>query len=368
MPVVSGTAKALVTVLAGACLLWGCGGGTVDGGARPTPTCASGDRPARFSPPSFKGINYGVPDTASGAWVGTSWLRSGTGQDDNWDKVRPALEADLAFIEANHLGQTLRIFVGLDQAMRWDARTGFQGFYGEVLDNFQTTLRMVAAHHLRAIVVVYDHEVTTTRGDFRVQALDGTHPAMRQSYLTALYEFLRRFGTDPAVLGWDLFNEAYNSLGKDGGLPPPDQAAPGEAASPGYANETILAWLRDLHAIAVCAAPGAWYTASDSTELVGRFPKTDPYQGAVDFYDLHIYEDDPSIPDLRALKLPAILGEVGPAPDHLSDQSRATTALRLALDRGRKQGAAAVLAHQDGGILYHRSNLTQTGRLLASTP
>src|SRR5438132_6247764 len=73
-----------------------------------------------FSLPSIKGINYGGPATVSGGFAGPTWLRSGTGSQDHWADTQPALEADLTFLQQRNLGPVLRVFVALDQTMRWD--------------------------------------------------------------------------------------------------------------------------------------------------------------------------------------------------------------------------------------------------------
>lgn len=344
-----------------------CGG---QSGSQPTPRpCASGasPTPGSFSLPSYKGLNYGVPNTASGQFVGTEWLRSGTGSSDHWNQVKPAFEADLEFIRQQRLGSVVRIFFGLDQAMRWDRSNGFQGFYPQVLDNFQTALGMVAAHDMKAIVVIYDQEVVASEGNFRFAALDGHHATMRAGYLRATSEFMARFGQDRAVAGWDLFNEAYDSLGTNGGLPAPGHKDP---VSPGYSDQTIHGWLRDLYSAAKCAAPGALLTVSDSSRLTGGSRDTGLFSDVVDFYDLHIYDDAPRIPDLRGLGRPAIVGEVGAGLDggHISQPAFAAPAIKSALEGGRTAGAVGVLASNGGALFSTDRRLTAAGRVLADYP
>jgi hypothetical protein len=317
-----------------------------------------------FAPPSYKGLNYGMPETLSGRWVGTAWLRSGTGSQDWWPQTRPVFEADLDVIQRRHLGRVIRIFVGLDQAMRWDPRRGFRGFDDQVLDNLDTALRMVEARALEAIVVVYDQEQLGAPGNFHVEALDGRHPAMRAAYLQATTEFFRRFAPESGVLGWDLFNEAYGSLGRDGHLPPPPAPDP---ASPGYDDETVHAWLRDLAAAARRGAPDAWLTVSDFGQLYESPIQARLYADVVDFYDIHVYDDAPALPDLRVLRAPVILGESGAGLEHYREQRFAGPAVAAALDQGRAAGAVAVLAHAGSHLVMTRDHrLTATGRVLAA--
>jgi hypothetical protein len=343
----------------------GCGQGSAPS---PTPRpCVSGASSAPFALPSHKGLNYGTPDTAGGEFVGTEWLRSGTGSSDHWSQTRPALAADLDFIQRQRLGKTLRLFIGLDQAMRWNGTTGFQGFHPQVLDNLQTALSMVAAHDMKAIVVLYDQEVVASLGNFRFAALDGHHPAMRAGYVNATREFMARFGGNPAVAGWDLFNEAYDSLGTNGGLPPPGHPDP---VSPGYPDPTIHQFLRDLYGAAKCAAPRAWLTVSDSSHLTGGDGDTGLFSDVVDFYDLHTYDDSPRIIDLRRLGKPAIYGEVGASleGDHLAQPAFAAPAIAAALREGRDAGARAVLASNGGAVFTPDRTLTAAGRVIAEYP
>lgn len=315
----------------------------------------------------FVGLNYGMPYTIGGDWVGLEWLRSGTGDSDYWPQTKPALAADLAFMREQHLPTLIRIFLGLDQGMRWDEERGFMGFHPQVLDNFDAALGMIAAAGMEAIVVVYDQEVPSL-GTFRYQALDGRHPRMRQGYITAVAEFMARFGAHKTVRGWDLFNEAYNSLGKDGGLPGPGATPP---ISPGYANGTIHAFLRDLYQAAKCAAPAGRYTVSDSTELARTPPRTIWYQGIADFLDVHIYEDQPALPDEHRLGLPLIVGELGASLDHIEgrspDQTYELRAVRSALNSAHGQGITSVLIHNGDGEVFppDRGGLTATGSYLA---
>src|SRR5207249_2365754 len=172
--------------------------------------------PSRSAPmiaaPSMAGLNYGVPRTVSGEWVGTQWLRSES-SGGYWESTRPAL------------------------------------------------------------------------------------PAMRQGYLRAADQFLGRFGARHTVIGWDLFNEPYNSLAQDGHLPAPPHDNP---VSPNFSDQTVHDWMRDLYRTAKAASPTALFTFSDTTELYWNpLPDLAKYSDTVDFYDIHVYDDHPSYPNRR---------------------------------------------------------------------
>ena len=297
--------------------------------------------------PSIKGLNYGVPHTAGGNWLGTRWLRSGSGSDGGWDAARPRLQADLDFIVAHHLGQVQRLFISLDQLMVWNSSNGFVRFDDAALRNLDQALDMFDSPQLKVIAVVFDQEEVSSPGNFHFQALHGRHPDMRANYLKAVEQCFGRFGSRPTVAAWDVFNEAYNSLGMEGALRKP----PGEdPVSPNYPTRTVDAWIKDLYQTAKRAAPQAWFTVSDTTELYWKDrPDTAKYDEAVDFYDIHVYDDHPSPKDWqRNLHKPYLLGEVGGDIDHgFKDQSVNSRMVSFWLSHARALGIKAVLAkHQ----------------------
>lgn len=318
----------------------------------------------RLAVPSLAGLNYGFPHTVSGDWVGTQWLRSRS-DGGYWETTQPALATDLDFIQSHDLGRVLRIFIGLDQTMVWDAKQGFDGFDEPALEHFSQALDMFDARGLKAIVVLYDQEVVGSTGNFHFQALDGSHPIMRRNYLRATDEFLRRFGTRQTVIGWDLFNEAYNSLARDGGLPKPPHQDP---VSPNYSDQVVHDWLRDLYQTAKRAAPAAQFTASDTTELYWNpDPDLTKYQDVVDFYDIHIYDDNPRYPDWKSmLRKPYIVGEAGAstANGHLDDQAINSRAVDYLLRNAQAAGVSTVLV-QGRVFTPTRDSLTPTGTALA---
>ena len=361
---------ALIVVLAMAA----CGGGGDETG-RPSSEAsaapvAPGSSPAPGQPgfdlPSIKGLNYGTPKTASGNWLGTRWLRTGSGSDGGWDAAKPRLQADLDFIVAHHLGQVQRLFIGLDQLMVRNSSSGLVRFDDAALRNLDQALDMFDSHQLKVVAVVFDQEEVSSPGNFHFEALDGRHPAMRANYLKAVEQFFGRFGSRPTVAGWDLFNEAYNSLGTEGGLrkPPGD-----DPVSPNYPTRTVHAWIKDLYQAAKRAAPQAWFTVSDTTELYWKDrPDTAKYADAVDFYDIHVYDDHPSPKDWqRNLHKPYLIGEVGGDIDHgFKDQSVNSRVVSFWLSHARELGIQAVLAHSAEESVYslRSRTLTPTGRVI----
>jgi hypothetical protein len=335
--------------------------------ARPLPTVCQPTSRGPFQAPSDKGLNYGSPEAVDGSWLGTRWLRPDTNTDPGWHAAKPRFQADLDFIQSHNLGSVLRLFVGLDQLMVWDRSSGFVRYNDGALDNFSRALDMVDAHHMRSFVVLFDQEEVSSPGNFHFQALDGSHPAMRAGYLRALDIFLRRFGSRPTVLGWDLFNEPFNSLGREGGLSNPPGSDP---ISPNFSDRTVRAWMLDEYRTARCAVPNAWFTFSDTTQLYWpNTPDAALYAGAVDYYDIHVYTDHPVARNWRAtLDKPYILGEVGGSVGGgLADQSVNSRVVAFWLAQAHMLGVGAVLAQLDSGNIYSlKKGLTPTGQVLAA--
>lgn len=310
--------------------------------------------------PTPAGLNYGMPHTLSGEWVGTQWLRPAY-----WDSTSPALAADLDFIQRYNLGKVIRVFIGLDQVIVWNANEGFDGFDAAALQHFSSALDMFDARGIKVVAVLYDQEVVGGSGNFHFEALDGSHPIMRRNYLRATDEFLRRFGQRSTIIGWDLFNEAYNSLGQDGQLPQPPHADP---VSPNYTDQVVHDWMRDLYQVAKRAAPSARFTFSDATELYWN-PKPDlsKYNDVVDFYDIHIYDDNPRYPDWRSeLQKPYIVGEAGAstANSHYDDQAINSRVVDYLLEHAQPAGVSTVLVH-GRAFSANRDALTPTGTAVA---
>lgn len=319
--------------------------------------------------PSAKGLNYGIPRANGNMYVGTQWARSNTGVNDNWPSVRDALESDLASVDRYGLGRLIRLFVGLDQLMTWDDRTGYQGYNATSLANLDLAFDAVDRHGLKLIVVLYDQEQLSSVGNFHFKALDGSHAMMRANYLVATEDFMRRYRDRRTVVAWDLFNEAYNSLTKLGGLPAPPAADP---VSPGYPAATVQRFLIDLYQAARRGAPNAWLTVSDATQLYRSIPDPSLYAGTLDFYDIHVYDNSPKFPDWKSrLAKPYLIGEAGASVSNESfkNQTLEVRAISYILANAKSAGVRAVLVHsivEDN--VFNGKGLTPTGAVLAASP
>lgn len=282
--------------------------------------------------------------------------------------VRDALESDLASVDRYGLGRLIRVFVGLDQLMNWDPTTGYSGFNRTSLANLDLAFDAVDRHGMKLIVVLYDQEQLSSVGNFHFQALDGSHATMRANYLVATEDFMRRYKDRRTVVAWDLFNEAYNSLTKLGGLPAPPAADP---VSPGYPATTVQWFLIDLYQAAKRGAPNAWLTVSDATQLYRSSPDPTLYAGTLDFYDIHVYDNSPKFPDWKSrLAEPYLIGEAGASvsDESFKNQTLEVRAISYILANAKSAGVLAVLVHsivEDN--VFNRNGLTPTGALLAAS-
>jgi hypothetical protein len=257
------------------------------------------------------------------------------------------------------------VFIGLDEMIVWNPQAGFDGFDEAALQHFSAALDMFDARGIKIIGVLFDQEEVASSGNFHFEALDGAHPIMRRNYLESAAEFLRQFGERKTVIGWDLFNEAYNSLGRDGHLPPPPHANP---VSPNYSEQVVHDWLRDLYQTAKRAAPAALLTVSDTTEIYWNpDPDLTKYDDVVDFYDVHIYDDHPNYPNWKSLlRKPYIVGEAGASTvnSHYEDQALNSRAVDYLLQNAQLAGVSTVLAHGQA-FSANRDSLTPTGSAVA---
>ena len=101
-------------------------------------------------------------------------------------------------------------------------------------------------------------------------------------------------------------------------------------------------------------------------------PDTALYAGAVDYYDIHIYDNNPKPRDWQATLggKPYILGEVGAdVGSGLANESLNSRAVAFWLSHSHALGATAVLAQVGGAGVYSlRGGLMATGQVVAAAP
>jgi hypothetical protein len=331
-----------------------------------SPTAVANTTSRQLQFPSFKGIDYAVPRAQNGLYVGTEWLGV-KGTRASWAEVRPSIVADANFMRQNHLGNVLRISIGLDQLVQWNDQMQYVGLDELGLQHFADALSIFAENDIKIIGILFLQEDPDSAGNFRFQALDGNHPNMRSGYLKAEADFLRRFGGNPTIVAWDIFNEAYNVLTLDGGI---TEATARAKHLPTYSDQVVYTWLQDLYHTAKKAAPDAWFTVSDATDLYRARPNLSKYAGVVDYYDIHVYDDHPHIGNWKTqFDKPFIIGEAGAS--QFRNQAANAPAVQTILDEAWQAGAKAVLLHsiEDHNLFpASRIGLTASGNILAAFP
>ena len=169
---------------------------------------------ARVLPIGYAGVDYYDPTDYFTHCADYTWLQARCYDNpSNPDPPRTQLISDLNFVTANHLGTTQRVWISLDQLMKWKHGAGFVGFRRGVLRNVDDMLALYRKYGLKVVLVVYVYDGAAQLNEFRAWALDGNHPAIRRSYLHALRLFLTRLSgnntdvaTTPII---ELANEPY---------------------------------------------------------------------------------------------------------------------------------------------------------------
>lgn len=224
----------------------------------------------------------------------------------------------------------MRVWVSLDQLVRWNASQGFAVYVQTWLNNLDDALRSFAGRHLAVDLVLFVYSRrSSSQNQLRPQALDGLHPGLREGYLRAVRLFIRHLAADPidsaTVKVIDLQNEPYfqleqyfdstSTLGKFGEC----MGSKGIVSSSCVDEKIVHPWLKDLYRAARGESKRFLYTASDT----GRLLNTDATKQAfwmnmypVDVYDIHMYESTPWFDEsrwktARHLREPWFSGEVG---------------------------------------------------------
>ncbi len=265
---------------------------------------AAEDRSPRLAV-SYTGTDYYQPTkyfNHCGYWT---WLTNCYTDDTNDPTPGEQISIDAHFIAKNHQGAFQRLWVSLDQLMRWNSVTGYQSFHAAYLVHLDDALSRFAQYGIKVDLVLFTRsQGTTARHQFRPMALDGLHPAMRTGYLRAVHDFLLHISRNPvdaSTIGVvDLENEAYLQLDEyfqnRAHLGAFTQCAQHGVSWNCLETRIIHPWLSDLYATAKATAPSFLYTVSSDGDLL----TTDRLRQAyllrlypVDVYDVHLYSNTP---------------------------------------------------------------------------
>lgn len=339
------------------------------------------------------GLNYYDPTGYFSGCPEWTWLQPSCFKGEGTHESASAqLQSDMAFVRARHLGSFLRVWVSLDQLMRWNARDGFAGFRVAGLSDLDAALRMFAAKGVQVDLVafVYSHG-SGAAYQFRPEALDGLHDPTRTGYLRALAAFighLARNAVDASTVRViDLQTEPYYQLeqyfrtARSLGAFQNCRSSTGGAVTSCVDRDIIHPWLEDMYRVARGVSSHFAYTLSDTGRLLTVDGGRQRYWESMypgDVYDIHLYDDQPWLHRSRwitGLKLEKVwfAGEAGCGSGNKActyDGARAAPIDRWWLNNMPRYGARSVLLESHVTLWTYpdgpnSQTLTPTGTMLA---
>jgi hypothetical protein len=303
---------------------------------------------------SYTGTDYYYPSDSFGGCPNWSWLQDGcyTHNPQSGSTTEQAvLRSDVAFIAQAHLGAFQRVWAILDQGIRWDQSGHYQGLDPAYLTNLDDALAVFHGSGIRVDLVLLEaSKGSSDTNQFRTEALDGSHSALRSGYLQALKDFAAHLAANAVdsqtVAVVDTCNECYFQLERFG-LP----------------DAAIHSFVHDAYAAVKSGDPSLAVTVSDVTRLLKDYGTWGPqYNDAIDVYDIHAYSDAPwKEADLwskaQSLPHPWFAGEAGCAPGNIDCTYKGDvscsqpTSCALSVDQWwlanlRHYGAKAVLVEE----------------------
>lgn len=343
---------------------------------------------------SYTGLNYYAPSDYFTGCVNWSWLQTSCYLRGHGSLSTGAqLHSDLTFITEQHLGSFLRVWISLDQLMRWNKRSGYAGYRRGALKDVDRALSQFSRHHIKVDLVLFAYSARTKSvNQFRPEALDGFHPQMRANYLRALRVFIRHVSHNridaSTVAVMDLQTEAYYQLefyfAHASNLGVYSACDSGGVTDSSCVDSRIIhPWLEDLYRAAHHTDPRFLYTVSDTGRLLTQDTPAQQHwisMYPVDVYDIHMYDPTPWKQQSRwrsATGLPKhwFAGEAGCGSGNEActyNGERARRIDRWWLANLKKYGAEAVLIESHVTLWTYPNGarsqtLTPTGLALACT-
>lgn len=265
---------------------------------------AVGAAPARL-PVGYAGVDYYEPSNYFTHCADYTWLQASCYNSPTLgDTPRQQLISDLTFIRSRKIVKTMRLWISLDQLMLWNQQTGFAGYAPGALANLDDVLSIFHQYRVRAVLVLFSYASTPLINEFRPEALDGLHPAMRAGYIRAVRVFMRHLAANPIDRATapliELQNEPYYQLEEYFKDPARLGAYQGCAhvtvTDWGCVDTRIIhPWLKALYRAARSAAPhGFYYSFSDTGRMFEKYAYwSRMYPG--DIINEHVYDSTPAI-------------------------------------------------------------------------
>ena len=259
-------------------------------------------------PVSYTGVNYYDPTDYFTKCPDFTWLEAACYANEQLS-MSPShqLASDLAFVRSTHIGSFMRVWVSLDELMRWDPTTGYTGYNPAALANVDSALSQFASQHIKVDLVLLAYsQGSGWLKQFHPEALDGRHRQMRANYLLAVRNFIEHLAANPTdastVVVMDLQTEPYYQLeqyfhdaSRLGTFKSCDNGS-GTGRNDCVDRDIIHPWLLDLYRTARSASTAFRYTFADTGRLLTTDRVAQNYWVSmypVDVYDIHMYNDAP---------------------------------------------------------------------------
>ena len=250
----------------------------------------------------YAGVDYYQPSQYFTHCASYTWLRSSCYDTPaNSDPPRAQLISDLQFTKRQDLGSVQRVWISLDQLMRWGPKGAFEGFVPGGLHNVDDMLSLDHRYQIKVILVLFVYDSAHDANEFQPTALDGNHSRLRHGYLRADRLFIGHLAgnsvdvsTAPIV---ELANEPYFQF-EEYFNDPSNLGRFRACASNGRTDwgcvdtKIIHPWLSELYATARQASTRFKYTFSDTGRLFenyGYWSRMYPQ----DLIDEHLYDSAP---------------------------------------------------------------------------
>lgn len=344
---------------------------------------------------SYTGVNYYDPTDFFTKCPDFTWLQASCYASPH-RAIAPSrqLASDLVFVRSSHIGSFMRVWVSLDELMKWDPNKGYVGYDSNALANVDSALSQFAAQGIKVdlVLLVYSKGSHWLK-QFHPDALDGSHPAMRSGYLRAVHDFISHLAADPAarhtVAVMDLETEPYYQLEQYFNDASHLHAfgscsnGTGTARNDCVDREIIHPWLLDLYRTARSASTAFKYTFADTGRLLTADRAAQDFwisMYPVDVYDIHMYDDTPWNDTARwnsfvNLDKPWFAGEAGCGSGNVACTYNGQRALPVDswwLAHLRTYGAQAVLIESHVTVWTYPNGstsqtLTSTGQAVVCT-
>src|SRR5579872_1231833 len=122
-----------------------------------TATARGDSLPPRL-PIGYAGVDYYAPTDYFTHCPDFTWLQADCYDNPSLaDPVRSQLISDLQFVHGEGIASTMRLWVSLDQMMRWNPDSGFAGLDPQAQANLDDTLSLFHQYGIHVVLVLLSY-------------------------------------------------------------------------------------------------------------------------------------------------------------------------------------------------------------------